>query len=275
MFEDLNAFLDFPHNEAPENSFILIKDAAPSGEGALLLHHFISYYSRAGCGVCLVGFEQGLDHYASVCRRMGTNLSSQLKSGDFVFVDAFTRPYTSCASEEHDEDQAASKSQGLTFSVDLRDLSLSVRRLLEILIPILDEFARRDKPSCLLFDSLHAFLDVSRHEQATVLDLLHYLNVLSSEHSRSLSVVVLAQAPPAPLPSPDISIRRGEGLADLVLEVSPLLSGHSTAVHGQLLVRLQNPKLRWRRSGRLEASKLLHFRTRDSSISFFPPGHFK
>ena len=36
----------------------LIKCAAPTGEGSLLLHHYVSLYLQAGHAVCLCGFEQ-------------------------------------------------------------------------------------------------------------------------------------------------------------------------------------------------------------------------
>mmetsp|Transcript_27685 Transcript_27685/g.55702 ORF Transcript_27685/g.55702 Transcript_27685/m.55702 type:complete len:83 (+) Transcript_27685:82-330(+) len=81
-------------------------------------------------------------------------------------------------------------------------------------------------------------------------------------------------------------------MADLIMEVSPLASGFSSAVHGQLLVRpgAQNLNLRSTVTGNLNAGpgraaysyqslgeegKLLHFKAKDSTVSFFPPGLFK
>lgn len=58
MFEDLNAALECDPAAPPARGLTLIKCAAPTGEGSLLLHHYISLYLQARRPVCLCGFEQ-------------------------------------------------------------------------------------------------------------------------------------------------------------------------------------------------------------------------
>ena len=58
MFEDLNAALNYEPGAPPTQGLTLIKCAAPTGEGSLLLHHYVSLYLQAGHAVCLCAFEQ-------------------------------------------------------------------------------------------------------------------------------------------------------------------------------------------------------------------------
>ena len=114
MFEDLNAALNYEPGAPPTRGLTLIKCAAPTGEGSLLLHHYVSLYLQAGHAVCLCGFEQvpeprariavrqsaggavcarhththtrdlpraqDLAHYTAVAKRMGVNLASEAKA---------------------------------------------------------------------------------------------------------------------------------------------------------------------------------------------------
>lgn len=63
-----------------------------------------------------------------------------------------------------------------------------------------------------------------------------------------------------------------EYMADTVMEVSPLTSGHSSAVHGQLLIRDGTQE---RDETLSEGGKMLQFKAKDNTVSFFPPGLFK
>ena len=58
-----------------------IHPAAPTNDGALLIHHFVTTHLKAGGSVCLVGFEQDVEHYASVARRLGCNLLAHARAG--------------------------------------------------------------------------------------------------------------------------------------------------------------------------------------------------
>ena len=93
MFEDLNAVLNYDASAPPAQGLTLIKCAAPTSEGALLVHHFVSLYLQAGCPVCLCAFEQDLAHYTAVSKKMGVNLTAEAAAGRFVFVDGFSNPY--------------------------------------------------------------------------------------------------------------------------------------------------------------------------------------
>lgn len=57
MFADLASALECDAAQAA-GGLTLIKCAAPTGEGALLLHHYISLHLQARRPVCLCGFEQ-------------------------------------------------------------------------------------------------------------------------------------------------------------------------------------------------------------------------
>jgi hypothetical protein len=110
----------------PEGSLVIIKDSLHAS-GSFLLHHYLSKLlstskagnetraagaatnvrtlelandsaqaeglSKAACRVCLVAFDQTFSHYASVGRKLGTNLNAKLDEGALCFIDCVSKPY--------------------------------------------------------------------------------------------------------------------------------------------------------------------------------------
>jgi hypothetical protein len=52
----------------------------------------VTTHLKAGGSACLVGFEQGIEHYAAVARRLNCNLLAHAQAGSFTYVDAFSQP---------------------------------------------------------------------------------------------------------------------------------------------------------------------------------------
>jgi hypothetical protein len=110
----------------PEGSLVIIKDSLHAS-GSFLLHHYLSKLlstskagnetraagastsvrtlelandsaqaealNKAACRVCLVAFDQTFSHYASVGRKLGTNLNAKLDEGVLSFIDCVSKPY--------------------------------------------------------------------------------------------------------------------------------------------------------------------------------------
>ena len=279
MFEDLNAVLNYDASAPPAQGLTLIKCAAPTSEGALLVHHFVSLYLQAGCPVCLCAFEQDLAHYAAVSKKMGVNLTAEAAAGRFVFVDGFSNPYAGPADVEAGGDRrsrtgaeeavcAARQAAGeevigpqVRFSIDTQaPLRTAVLRFLELLwstcaslnstTPSAGDHdgsadcGRKDiggsrRSCCVVIDSLQTFFDASEGDgegEGDAALLVQYLASLAADASLPCAVVVLAQSQPAPCPAAEPATTLAQYMAKLVLEVGPLQSGHSSAVHGQVVM---------------------------------------
>mgnify|MGYP001475048214 CR=1 FL=1 len=90
-----------------------------------------------------------------------------------------------------------------------------------------------------MIDSLQTFFDASEGDgegEGDAALLVQYLASLAADASLPCAVVVLAQSQPAPCPAAEPATTLAQYMAKLVLEVGPLQSGHSSAVHGQVVM---------------------------------------
>ena len=90
-----------------------------------------------------------------------------------------------------------------------------------------------------MIDSLQTFFDASEGDgegEGDAALLVQYLASLAADASLPCAVVVLAQSQSAPCPAAEPATTLAQYMAKLVLEVGPLQSGHSSAVHGQVVM---------------------------------------
>jgi KaiC/GvpD/RAD55 family RecA-like ATPase len=174
MYPDLNAFIEQP--SPPKSEFVLIKDFAPTCEGSLLIHHFISLYLQTNCQVCFLAFEEDFQHYSHVSRKLSVQFQETIDSGKLVYIDGFTRPYiltegavesagsaATAVSEEKLLDQSLSSHE--TFSIGYEEeFSSAVVRLLKKIWTSVQSFEERFKgtQSCIIIDSMSTFVNSSR-----------------------------------------------------------------------------------------------------------------
>ena len=182
MYPDLNSFVEQSSPPVPE--FVLIKDYAPTCEGSLLIHHFISLYLQANCQVCFLACEEGFQHYSNVARKLSVQLQEHIDSGKLVFIDGFSRPYAlsestdlkliksgmALASQQGVSEDAMGSSVQASDSQDRfsighdEDFSAAVLRFYEKILAAIHSFEERfkDSQSCIIIDSMATFLNSSR-----------------------------------------------------------------------------------------------------------------
>ncbi|XP_027765199.1 elongator complex protein 6-like, partial [Empidonax traillii] len=68
MFAELNELLGASPQRPEPGKFTLLRDTRT--DGSFLVHHFLSFYLRAGCKVCFVALLQSFSHYSIVAQKL-------------------------------------------------------------------------------------------------------------------------------------------------------------------------------------------------------------
>jgi KaiC/GvpD/RAD55 family RecA-like ATPase len=99
MFTELNNILLYEQGNTPVGKLISIFQDFNS-DSAYLIHHFLSYFLKAGDNVCLVGLAQSFGHYNNVCQKLGLNLKTLRDDGKLVFIEGLRLCGNSLIAEE-------------------------------------------------------------------------------------------------------------------------------------------------------------------------------
>jgi archaellum biogenesis ATPase FlaH len=209
MFDSLE---DLAHVSAAQS--LLITDTLRA-EGNFLLHHFLNSALRRGDKVLFVGVEQSCFHYSSVSKKLSVNLATHLQQGSLQFVNALTVP-------------AAKFALPVTLATTPGTRSWTSDGTCKSLFKLLQDFVVScgASPCCILIDNL------SLLEQSTT-DMPSFLqscSALLSAHKRVKLVSLLH----ADVNEDRAVLEHASQLADLVLNVQGLESGHSPDVAGQV-----------------------------------------
>ncbi|XP_042692223.1 elongator complex protein 6-like [Centrocercus urophasianus] len=68
-----------------QGKFTLLRDSRT--DGSFLVHHFLSFYLRAGCKVCFLALVQSFSHYNIVAQKLGISLTAAKEQGQLVFLE--------------------------------------------------------------------------------------------------------------------------------------------------------------------------------------------
>jgi len=211
MFDSLE---ELAHVSAAQSLLILDTIRA---EGNFLMHHFLCTALKRGDKVLFVGLEQSFFHYSSVTKKVGINLASQLQQGSLQFVNALTTPVAKFALPV----PLATTPGCRTWTSDG-----SCRSLFQLLLDFVTSCGP-DAGVSLLIDNL-SLLDQSTKDLPA---FLQSCAALLAGQSRAKLVALMHSDV-----SEDRSLQEHAGqLADLVMHLQGLESGHSPDVAGQVV----------------------------------------
>ncbi|NXM03709.1 ELP6 protein, partial [Tyrannus savana] len=152
-----------------QGKFTLLRDTRT--DGSFLVHHFLSFYLRAGCKVCFVALLQSFSHYSIVAQKLGVNLTAAKERGQLVFLEGLKSCLDLVFGEEEEQPGQPSPLQFLSeSSCDLRALFDFVRASLSA------PDSGAWKGPVLLVDDLSVLLSLGATPVA-VLDFIHYCRV--------------------------------------------------------------------------------------------------
>ncbi|KAF7692076.1 elongator complex protein 6 [Silurus meridionalis] len=263
MFADLNSILNTSPDDVRQREFILLSDR--KADASFLIHHFLSFYLKAGCKVCFVGLVQSFSHYSAVAQRLGVNLVQARQKGQLVFVEALKASAAVMFSESTDD--AAQMFDYLRSPVpELRALFESV------CASLIQAEADSSAPPVLIVDDVSVLLSLGVSVRA-VLDFTHYCqaNICSRLQGCVVTLVRCDDDDEDEDEDDDESsnrlLRALSHQCTLSLRVEGLQTGYCRDIHGQV-------EIWWRGTGEDVQSqrRLFQYKVYDKSVSFFAPG---
>ncbi|XP_075561785.1 elongator complex protein 6 isoform X2 [Pelecanus crispus] len=273
MFRELNELLGASPQRPETGKFTLLRDTRT--DGSFLVHHFLSFYLRAGCKVCFVALLQSFSHYNIVAQKLGVSLTAAKERGQLVFLEGLKSCLDLLFGEE--EEQSGQPSP-LQF---IREASASNLKALFDFVRTSLTPAGSDswKGPVLLVDDLSVLLSLGATPVA-VLDFIHYCRVAVCSQLKGLiaslrlslqgNIVVLVHS------NEDSDDEENELVvnslchhSDLILWVEGLATGFCKDVHGQIkIIRRVSLEL----TAEQDVIQIYQYKIQDKNVTFFARG---
>ncbi|KAL0984837.1 hypothetical protein UPYG_G00147840 [Umbra pygmaea] len=265
MFSELNSILNTSPESFKQGEFILVSDR--QNDASFLIHHFLSFYLRAGCKVCFLGFVQSFSHYSAVSQRLGVSLTQAREKGQLVFLEGLKESLVVLL---RGEPEVSKRSPSVDF---LRDPGSGLRGLYNFVQSSVrgSEGGGADwGPPVLLVDDLSVLLSLGV-SVVDMLDFSHYCRAtVCSELQGGMVMLVRCEAEEEEEDSDEDSERLLRGLThqcSLTLQVQGLPTGYCRDIHGQVEVCWRS-----RCDGLQNQKKLFQYKVYDKGTSFFARG---
>ncbi|XP_074842442.1 elongator complex protein 6 isoform X2 [Carettochelys insculpta] len=168
MFAELNELLNASPDRPAQGTLTLLRDTRT--DGSFLVHHFLSFYLRAGCKVCFVALVQSFSHYNIIAQKLGVSLTTAKDRGQLVFLEGLK----SCLDLLFGEEQHVGQTSPLQFiSKEGSNLKTMYEFVRTSLMP-----SDSDSWKCpvLLVDDLSVLLSLGV-KAVDILDFIHYCRV--------------------------------------------------------------------------------------------------
>ncbi|XP_063055644.1 elongator complex protein 6 [Engraulis encrasicolus] len=270
MFTDLNSILNASPDNFKQGEFVLILDR--KADASFLVHHFLSFYLRAGCKVCFLGLVQSFSHYSAVSQRLGVSLTQAKEKGQLVFLEGLkdclgillpggTKP--ECPTLDF-------------FSPQCLDLRGLFEFVLSSLGPGGGAAGQGDcgpdspaRPPVLIVDDLSVLLSLGVSAGA-VLDFAHYCKAHVCHELKGSAVVLVRceeeEEEEGEEEGCEMLLKGLTHQSTLALQVQGLPTGYCRDIHGQV-------DIWWRgQSQQQNQRKVFQYKVQDKGASFFARG---
>ncbi|XP_056374734.1 elongator complex protein 6 isoform X2 [Hyla sarda] len=221
---------------------------------SFLLHHFLSYYLKAGCQVCFVALAQSFSHYNVVAQKLGVNLSGARDQGQLRFLEGL-RSYTRLLFT--DTAEAQNPLRFLRTGSDLRPLYDFITAALTP--------SAGDQWKCpvLIIDDVSVLLSLGT-TALQVLDFIHYCRASVCSRRQGVAVCLLQGGDVSEDADLELLYNSLCHQSGLVLRAEGLVTGFCKDVHGQLTIT--------RRTQDGARPVLYQYKIQDKTVSFFARG---
>ncbi|NWI43799.1 ELP6 protein, partial [Picathartes gymnocephalus] len=241
-----------------QGKFTLLRDSRT--DGSFLVHHFLSFYLRAGCKVCFVALLQSFSHYNIVAQKLGVSLAAAKERGQLVFLEGLKSCLDLLFGEEEQPGQA-SPLQFLSTS-DLRALFDFVR------LSLAPGDADSWKGPVVLLDDLSVLLSLGAAPVA-VLDFIHYCRVSVCCQLKGNVVVLVHSNEDSEDEENELVVNSLCHHSDLILWAEGLVTGFCKDVHGQIKII---KRLSLRQVAEQDQVQIYQYKIQDRNVTFFAPG---
>lgn len=260
MFPELNSILNTSPNNFRSGDFILLSDR--QADASFLIHHYLSFYLRAGCKVCFLGLVQSFSHYSAVSQRLGVNLTQAREKGQLVFLEGLKDSIGVVLQED-----TSQKIQPLNY---LRSPGAG----LECLFKFVESSVHQSEdgetwgPPVLIIDDLSVLLSLGVSAGAILDFSLYCQATICSELQGNMVILVRCEEEDVDDDEDSNLLQRGLiHQCGLALHVEGLPTGYCRDIHGQLEVWW-----RWREDAMYNQRKIFHFKVHEKGASFFARG---
>ncbi|NXL26285.1 ELP6 protein, partial [Setophaga kirtlandii] len=237
-----------------QGKFTLLRDSRT--DGSFLVHHFLSFYLRAGCKVCFVALLQSFSHYSIVAQKLGVSLAAAKEQGQLVFLEGLK----SCLDLLFGEEEQPGQPSPLQFlSCDLRALFDFVRLSLGA--------GHGGKGPVLLVDDLSVLLSLGAAPVA-VLDFIHYCRVCVCCQLQGNVVVLVHSNEDSEDEENELVVNSLCHHSDLILWAEGLATGFCKDVHGQIKI-IKRLSLR---QAEQDLVQIYQYKIQDRNVTFFARG---
>ncbi|NWV63768.1 ELP6 protein, partial [Malurus elegans] len=241
-----------------QGKFTLLRDTRT--DGSFLVHHFLSFYLRAGCKVCFVALLQSFSHYNIVAQKLGVSLAAAKERGQLVFLEGLK----SCLDLLFGEEEQPGQPIPLQFlsTSDLRALFDFVR------VSLTPVDGDSWKGPVLLVDDLSVLLSLGAAPVA-VLDFIHYCRMSVCYQLKGNIVVLVHSNEDAEDEENELVVNSLCHHSDLILWAEGLATGFCKDVHGQIKII---KRLSLRQAAEKDLVQIYQYKIQDRNVTFFARG---
>ncbi|NWW04275.1 ELP6 protein, partial [Oreocharis arfaki] len=241
-----------------QGRFTLLRDTRT--DGSFLVHHFLSFYLRAGCKVCFVALLQSFSHYNIVAQKLGVSLAAAKERGQLVFLEGLK----SCLDLLFGEEEQPAQPSPLQFlsTSDLRALFDFVR------VSLTPADGDSWKGPVLLVDDLSVLLSLGAAPVA-VLDFIHYCRVSVCCQLKGNIVVLVHSNEDSEDEENELVVNSLCHHSDLILWAEGLATGFCKDVHGQIKII---KRLSLRQAAEQDLVQIYQYKIQDRNVTFFARG---
>ncbi|XP_074012984.1 elongator complex protein 6 [Numenius arquata] len=261
MFAELNELLGASPQRPETGKFTLLRDTRT--DGSFLVHHFLSFYLRAGCKVCFVALLQSFSHYNIVAQKLGVSLTAARERGQLVFLEGLKSCLDLLFGEEEEKSGQPSPLQFISESAsNLKALFDFVRTSLS------PSDSGSWKGPVLLVDDLSVLLSLGATPVA-VLDFIHYCRVTVCSQLKGNIVVLVHSNEDSEDEENELVVNSLCHHSDLILWVEGLATGFCKDVHGEIkIIKRVSLEL----TGEQDHVQIYQYKIQDKNVTFFARG---
>ncbi|KAE8595348.1 hypothetical protein XENTR_v10015703 [Xenopus tropicalis] len=260
MFPELNSLLGAGTDTVERGKFTLLCDSKT--DGSFLVHHFLSYYLRAGCRVCFVALVQSFSHYSIVAQKLGVNLSSAKDEGQLVFLEGL-RSYTDLLFGDNPEAEVTNPLCFLRAGSDLKPLYSFVSAALA------PSAGQSWKCPVLILDDVSVLLSLGV-PPLQLLDFMHYCRATVCTQYQGNVVCLLHGAEESGDEEKELLRRSLSHQSQVILWAEGLSSGFCKEVHGQLKI-FRGAVSSGKKRGQTQP-EIYQYKIQDKHVTFFARG---
>ncbi|KAL1259785.1 hypothetical protein QQF64_010362 [Cirrhinus molitorella] len=227
MFPELNSILSSTPDSFKSSDFILVSDRR--ADASFLIHHYLSFYLRAGCKVCFLGLVQSFSHYSAVGQRLGVSLTQAREKGQLVFLEGL-KESTGVILQEETQTLSYLRSPGAGLEGLFRFVERSVRQSGN------GDAGESWGPPVLLIDDLSVLLSLGVSVGAILDFALYCQATVCSELQGNMVILVRCEEEDADDDEEGSNLLQ-RGLVhqcNLALHVEGLPTGYCRDIHGQV-----------------------------------------